>query len=1229
MTAGANSVPDSPGPNPAVAAQSPTAARQAQIDRFRELVNGAQPQMGDERVAVVTAWLDDFLAASGASPSPPQSSITAGRFQWISRAAMDALSEACGKPAVPLVTGVYVADGVVEVEPTFAFCDVFTQESGANAVCRIEGISILTDVAALAKRVLGHAALDSLATANEADVRLWFRASATDAWQLADAAAAAGAAAGGDDEDTGEEDDDLPEETEAAPVLVLRQVLGAASAGSFQVFVDARADANAPWALGPARAARPAVPPPLTKLRSMSFSTESQPEVGQLCDAQKPNGQWLEARLVAVDASSLTVHWLSFPASTDERLPRGSPRVLPRNSKVPDWRRQLKTDEEIDVHKSAMAGRLRGGRFFYGEEHKSAWTFGKAVRIERAGANPKVTVRVPGSMWNQSRDVQVPLSSEKIAPRFTHTSRPKPLGAPATPPSGRPPPEPGMVGLRNLGNTCYLNSVLQCVTHCEPLVEYVLSGAYEADINRKNPLGKGGQLAEAFADLVRTMHGNTVSETAPVELRQVLGSVNSIFSGYAQQDSSEALLFLSDGLHEDLNRVKERPATTFQDANGRPDAVVARETWDTFQKRDDSKVIDLMRGLMRSHLTCPTCALDAVKFDPYGIVQVPVPTNVLLTVHVLFVPTHAKECTRFAAKLPKRATGRDLAQWLSAKTKVDSGDLVVVEVASLKVAKTYYSRDLHDEPLRDIREGDLIVAYQLLSDQAVLRARGAKRGRNGEPQVIIESNWALFLQSCVALDRPLDELVDFYIDSLDGAKLASQRRLVDGLSACAFDYERASFVPAYIGRGVLDELEVMDEPILPALVQLVKAMEVRPIEGSTRALPSPAKDVMKRRPFESKVAGGKKDARTVLALDHIKLSPYKVVRGPSFVCVAADESFDELRLSIWASLRHRFPDNYVVPLAFGALFTPAPVKRSLQTLSPPPQSPPPQSSPPQSPPPQSSPPQSSPPQSSPPQSSPGKHELTTTDDGPYRLLFENNELPTGTASFAETLPTMSTIVVKWTAEATMLIGQTAPDPTSPSPFDTKDAALNCGNVVLDTSAVEAFAEPLDAAAGSAPAISLAQCIAQFHQREQLSADNEWFCPRCKALVPAFKTLQLWSLPPILVINLKRFQFQQRERARAEKIADLVTFPLEALDMGAYLIEKRPAVYDLFAVSNHIGAFGSGHYTAFVKSAKGEWWLMDDTRATKVEGDPAAAIVTPIAYMLFYQIRSGGGAAGQV
>ena len=79
------------------------------------------------------------------------------------------------------------------------------------------------------------------------------------------------------------------------------------------------------------------------------------------------------------------------------------------------------------------------------------------------------------------------------------------------------------------------------------------------------------------------------------------------FSGYQQQDSQELLTFLLDGLHEDLNRVKQKPYVEMGDGDGKSDAVVAMEAWTNYKKRNDSVILDIFHGLLKSTVVCPEC----------------------------------------------------------------------------------------------------------------------------------------------------------------------------------------------------------------------------------------------------------------------------------------------------------------------------------------------------------------------------------------------------------------------------------------------------------------------------------------------------------------------------------------------------------------------------------------------------------------------------------------------
>ena len=86
---------------------------------------------------------------------------------------------------------------------------------------------------------------------------------------------------------------------------------------------------------------------------------------------------------------------------------------------------------------------------------------------------------------------------------------------------------------------------------------------------------------------------------------------------YDQHDSQELLAFLLDGLHEDLNRVHKKPYVEIPDANGRPDELVAAESWKIYLMRNKSIIVDLFQGQLKSTLCCKKCGFESVKFDPF------------------------------------------------------------------------------------------------------------------------------------------------------------------------------------------------------------------------------------------------------------------------------------------------------------------------------------------------------------------------------------------------------------------------------------------------------------------------------------------------------------------------------------------------------------------------------------------------------------------------------------
>jgi len=158
-------------------------------------------------------------------------------------------------------------------------------------------------------------------------------------------------------------------------------------------------------------------------------------------------------------------------------------------------------------------------------------------------------------------------------------------------------------------------------------------------------------------------------------------------------------------------------------------------------------------------------------------------------------------------------------------------------------------------------------------------------------------------------------------------------------------------------------------------------------------------------------------------------------------------------------------------------------------------------------------------------------------------------------------------------------------------------------------------------------IPLQACFQAFSAEETLGEADPWYCSDCKAHKQARKKMDVWKLPQILIVHLKRFTYTSVYR---EKIDTFVDFPIEGLDMSRICANPDfadQALYDLYAISNHMGGMGGGHYTAYCKNLQtGKWWSHDDSRVSLIT---PTDIRSSSAYVLFYRRREAarGAAAG--
>ncbi|XP_065900676.1 ubiquitin carboxyl-terminal hydrolase 4-like isoform X2 [Dysidea avara] len=644
------------------------------------------------------------------------------------------------------------------------------------------------------------------------------------------------------------------------------------------------------------------------------------------------------------------------------------------------------------------------------------------------------------------------------------------------------PSEPGVCGLSNLGNTCFMNSALQCLSNTYTLTDYFLKDAYRKHINEKNPLGMGGNLAKAYGSLLHEMWSGKTSYTHPRNLKATIGKFAPQFVGYAQHDSQELLAFLLDGLHEDLNQVKKKPYVDMDiKSEGRSDKEIAEEAWKKYLMRNKSVVVMLFQGQLKSTLVCPDCKKVSRIFDPFMYMSLPMPikkTRELVIYLVKNDPTQRIEKVKIT--VPKHGQISALTAEVSKQTGVNKDRMVVIDVYNCRFHKIFDNR----ENISLIMDRDDIYCYEVhvtsaqdpnftvipvYNREKVVRTVNYTYGSSytstyhqlfGVPQLITVPRDGLTYRTLYGI------LIDHMRRYVKKQTKAKPDKITEPSEA---GYDEVDKQAGNANNDTMDTGENNND-------------NNKPEDDNTEAKMEEGKE---KNSDDEKEEEEKKAAKPE---DYFTMS---IVNG------------------------------------YGSQ-----VLRNL-----------------------------------------------VDDDAPLKL---NNN--TYVACDWDS---------SWKEEC----------------YDLAEAEFKIHHSSMNQSHAEEKKKN----------INLLDCVKLFTVEEQLGEEDPWYCPNCKEHKQAFKKFDLWKLPEILVIHLKRFTYNRYWR---DKLDVLVDFPVHALDLSSEMInpDEPEPIYDLYAVANHYGGMGGGHYTAYGKNANGKWYHFDDSHVSETDENH---VVTSAAYVLFYKRRVGG------
>ena len=665
----------------------------------------------------------------------------------------------------------------------------------------------------------------------------------------------------------------------------------------------------------------------------------------------------------------------------------------------------------------------------------------------------------------------------------------------------------GRCGGHNLGNTCFMNSSIACISNCTELTYYFLKGDYLKDINTENSLGLQGELAKSWGNLLQEYWVKDTRVGDPSDFKSTIGQKAHQFRGFRQHDSNEFMSIFLDYLNEDLNRVTKKEYIEMKEKQeGETDEQCAKRFWDCNLRRNDSIITDLFCGQFKSTITCPNCGNINITFDPFDTINLPMinrnknKKDILKEYKFFYVPIYNIR-NMICLKIKNINEGVYMENIIN-RIKKENNFVYHNKIDNLLIGDIY-----NKKLFKFIQKAEKIEDYNL-DNENVFSYDIMNKGDDLRIPIYFLKN----------RDNDSQSQYPRIIFCKDGATLDDLRKKIYFnlrkyiLSPLIKEKEEKDSLTLEIEKYINDEkLELDDEKLFELInkeyQQIFKINEDE----------------------EEEEENGKNEKEK-------------------------DEKTDN-------EMKEENDDKYIKKFR---------------------------------------------------------------EDMPFTIYLENSIIIDG-KYFRKLSPELKKLLeVNSYGDSIKELSNRIDNCKIFVEFNEKSKYINkdkfdldfCKIIELEYEIKKEEEKKKENEEEDDGKLTLEKCLKKFCKEEQLEEGDEWYCSKCKNHVLAKKKMDFYYLPKILIICFKRFT---KESYRWEKNEDNVDFPINDLDMKDLMIgpDKEHSVYDLFAVSQHYGSTGFGHYTAVCKN-NGEWFSYDDSSCS---GTSPESCLTSAAYVLFYRRKT--------